>query len=126
MNTITASNAIGGKKAGAEGDDPIEYSLNLRIKAGGVNEVVPADKKAVGVTKPPGTKPSTTTIGKPPKEEKKEEKKVPSITATKTVPKDTPSEGIKPKKSSSTLPTTTLSSAPKVMKGKKKNEEEKK
>lgn len=37
VNTMTAATAIGGKK-GKEADepDPIEESLNLRIKAGGV------------------------------------------------------------------------------------------
>jgi len=64
-------------KKGADADetDPIEESLNLRKKAGGITEVVPTDKKAVGakagggVAKPP--------VKAPAKEESKGAEKKP-------------------------------------------------
>jgi len=55
VTAVKSSNAIAGAKKGKDGNaagdddsDPIEESLKLRIKAGGITEVVASDKKAAG------------------------------------------------------------------------------
>jgi len=109
-----------------EEEDPIEKSLNERLKAGTITSVVAVDKKAVGSK--PVTKISTTGSKLPAKEEKKEEKKSDkhpstSIPAKMTIEKK-PLKDDKNKEPKATLPG--LNSAPKVMKGKKKNPDEEK
>ena len=128
VNTISASNAITGKKGAkdANDEDPIEESLNLRIKAGGVTQVVAADKKAgtkpaPAVSKTSAKEAPVKEAPKKPEEKKVEEKK--SSASVKTPAAD--SNGVASKKSSTNIPGA-LSNVPKVMKGKKKNEEEKK
>jgi hypothetical protein len=87
---------------------------------------VAADKKA-GI-KPPtgsGTKPPTTI--KPKEEVKKDKPTIGSVGATTAIKKDDKPKDtdVKKKPSTANLPAS-LTSGPKVMKGKKKNEEEKK
>lgn len=119
-NAITASNAFAGKKGTKDGDDdPIEESLNLRIKAGGVTQVVAADKKAAAKPAPGVTKTASKEAPTKDAPKKPEEKKAP----VKTPAAET--NGATSKKSSSNV-SGALSNVPKVMKGKKKNEEEKK
>ena len=60
--SIISAATAGVKKGASDDSDPIEESLNIRKKAGGVNEVVPLDKKAAkpaGGIKPPTGKPTT-------------------------------------------------------------------
>jgi len=89
-----------------DNEDPIERSLNERIKAGGVNQVV--EKKTVAT----GAKPAQLkSVAKPPAEEKKAP--APVITA------------VPPKKESLKGSTAAaVASLPKVMKGKRKATEE--
>ena len=88
--TIAFSN--GDKKKTTEESDPIDDSLKLRIKAGGVTEVVQADKKAIATaatkTAPTATTKTATSIPATKlKEEKKSDKPVTTVpTTTKTQP----------------------------------------
>jgi hypothetical protein len=70
----TAATAFPGKKGAAadDDDDPIDASLKERMKAGSLNSVVPADKKASA--KLIASKPASMAI-KPKEEKKVEEKK---------------------------------------------------
>lgn len=113
---VATSTALAKKGAGADDDDPIERSLNERIKAGGVTQVV-AEKKG---TAKPSAKPSTTNVkGKEPKEAKEDKKAADKSQPSKPTDKAPAKED---KKKDKPIVTT----APKVMKGKKKNVEEEK
>lgn len=112
--------AFASKKGAADDeDDPIASSLNERIKAGSLNSVVPADKKAT--SKLVASKPAT--MNAKPKEEKKveEKKAAPEKPVTKTAE---PAKKEAKDRKMSTTEVPKLNSEPKVMKGRKKTDQE--
>lgn len=80
VSTVGDKKAAGGKGGAADDDDPIEKSLLIRIKAGGVTQVISqADAKKMGLktTAPP------TADKKPATAATKEESKTAASTADK-------------------------------------------
>lgn len=132
------ANGPGAKKATDLNDDPIEAAMQLRIKAGGPTQVVSAAdaKKLANVPMP--KQPAAKPVGAQPKpaapakavvkaEEKKEEKKVEEKKQPATgakLPKNIQPAKEEAKKPTTAAPKTSLSNEPKIMKGKKKNDEE--
>ncbi|CDW71249.1 UNKNOWN [Stylonychia lemnae] len=120
------------KKGAADEADPIEESLKLRIKAGGLTEVVPLDKKAAAAQATKKDAPKTAEK----KEEKKEapkttapatQTKVQSPTTNTTATTDKTKNSVDDAKRRQSVGTaSTLTNVPKVMKGKKKNEDSEK
>lgn len=83
VSTVGDKKAAGGKGGAADDDDPIEKSLQLRIKAGGITQVISqADAKKMGlkVSAPATTAPADK---KPATAASKEESKTATSTADK-------------------------------------------
>ena len=83
VSTVGDKKAAGGKGGAGDDDDPIEKSLLIRIKAGGVTQVISqADAKKMGLktTAPPTAAPADK---KPATAATKEESKTATSTADK-------------------------------------------
>jgi len=94
VKAVTAISNAGAKKDTGIEDDPIDKSLNERIKAGGVTQVVP-EKKTGGVAGKPTAKTSSKNVGAAHKDDKKEEKKEEKKTVVKIDKKDDKKKEVK-------------------------------